>query len=183
MYWSQCDNCEAYCLCCVEMDSRLQAGRQYPATEVNSAWSSRVGRHYESLSQGTTHPNVCKFHTHVNCDSGLVLIWQQCSASCTSSFMDDLMFDAVGHVLKVTHQGACTQGDSPGGIYSRWLTRGWSLISTTASLVLLSYLVFHFKHFIFCTQYCWSNCICCHALVTCIYIRNCVCIAVFCGTV
>jgi len=53
------------------------------------------------------------FFVHVTCGCGSVLLHQQCSTLCTSSFVDDIMFAhnelygmwLIGCVLIVTYQG------------------------------------------------------------------------------
>ena len=37
-------------------------------------------------------PNFTKFPVHVACAHGSVLLWQRCDSSCTSGFVDDLVF-------------------------------------------------------------------------------------------
>jgi len=40
----------------------------------------------------TTLPNFAQFSVHVTCSCGSVLFWRQCYTSCTSRFVDDVIF-------------------------------------------------------------------------------------------
>jgi len=52
-------------------------------------------------SQKITRPNFMKFSVHVSWDRGSVLFWRRWNMSCTSGFVDDVMF-SLQHVALAT---------------------------------------------------------------------------------
>jgi len=80
----------------------------------------------------TTRPNVTEFYVHMLPVSGRgsILFWQQSSTSCTSGFVDDVMFSRMGPI------GQNQSDDVMFGRVRQTTTRGRSLLSP---IVLLYY--------------------------------------------
>jgi len=58
-------------------------------------WAKFCGQRmcmFVCLSERSHMSTFHEFSIHVTCGCGLIFLWRQCNALCTSSFMDDVMF-------------------------------------------------------------------------------------------
>jgi len=73
--------------------------------------------------------NFTKFFLHFNCGRYVALFWRQCIMSCTSGFVDDIMFAHNGANGAESNTTLCFVE------FVRWRYRGRSLISSIALFI------------------------------------------------